>query len=114
MVNLIRKTDIFKIKPGCSSAKNSKFMDLFEKSSTFINIEELLKNYKICIRENWGQNKDRTNIFEGNENTNVKRNNKTMIDSDYNNNNIIYLIVGYTFSIASKVNCYFFYISNFF
>lgn len=63
-------------------------MDLFVKDSAFINTRIPFKNYKIPTRRNCGQNKDGTNMFGGNEHANAKRNNRTIVDSDYNSNNI--------------------------
>lgn len=101
---------------GRNSSEDSEFIYLFTKGSAFINTGILLKNYKICARGNWSQCKDKTDIFEGNENVDVKKNDRTTVDSDYNSDNIwkvTYLAIGYVFFIASKVDCHLSYISHF-
>lgn len=52
-----------------------------------MNSEVLLENYKMCARENWGQSKDKTDMFKGNENANAKKNKKITINSDHSSNN---------------------------
>lgn len=47
-----------------------------------------LKNSKIYTRENWSSSKNGTDMFEGDENANTERNNRTMVDFDYNSNNM--------------------------
>lgn len=37
MIKLIRKTDVFKIQPGCGSLDGSEFVDLFAQGSAVIN-----------------------------------------------------------------------------
>lgn len=39
-------------------------------------------------RGNWGQSKDKIDIFEGDENADAKTNDKTTVNSNYNSNNI--------------------------
>lgn len=63
-------------------------MGLFVKRSAIINVGILLKSYKKCIRRNWSQSKDKTNIFEVNKIAGVKNNNRTTINSDYGSDNI--------------------------
>lgn len=63
-------------------------MDLFAKKSTIINAEVLFKNYKKRIKRNQSQNKDKTDIFEANENANIEKNDETIINSDYISNNM--------------------------
>lgn len=64
-------------------------MNLFAKNFIFINIEVLFKNYKIHTRENWDQNKNKTDIFKDNKNANAKKNNRNIVNFDYNSNNNI-------------------------
>lgn len=87
MIKLIGKTDIFKIQPGYGSPESSEFVNLFLKLSAIMNTKVSLKNDKIHARKNWSQNEDKTDIFEGDENTDVKKKNKTMIDFDYASDN---------------------------
>ncbi len=47
-----------------------------------------LKNYKKHARGNWGQSKDETDMFEGDENADAEKNNRTMVDSDYDSNDM--------------------------
>lgn len=56
--------------------KNYQFRDLFVKILKSINIWIPVLNSKIYTRGDWGQNKDGTNIFKGDENTNSKKNDK--------------------------------------
>lgn len=63
-------------------------MDLFAKSSTLINCRISFKNYKMWTRENWDQSKDRTDMFEDDENANAKKNNRATVDSNYDSNNM--------------------------
>ncbi len=88
MVKLIQETEIFKIKPGCSSVEGSKFVNLFAKRSAIMNAGVSLRNYKKRVRKNWSQSKDKTDIFETDENTSVKRNNETIVNSDYASDNM--------------------------
>lgn len=89
IVKLIGKTDVFKIQSSHSSPESSKFVDLFTKGSAITNTGVSLKNYKMHTRRNCGQSKDGTNMFEGDKNTNAKKkNDRTTVDSDYDNNNI--------------------------
>ncbi len=88
MVKLIGKTDVFKIQPGRGSPESSEFVDLFAKGSALMNTGVPLKNYKKRAKGNWGQSKDGTDMFEGNENADVKRNNTTTVDSDYDSDDI--------------------------
>lgn len=88
MVKLREETDVFKIQAGYDSSKGSKFVHLFTKSSVFMNTGVSFKNYKMCTRGNQGQSKKETNIFENDENANTKRNNRTIVNSDYDSDNI--------------------------
>lgn len=84
-------------------------MNLFTKSFAFLNIGVLFQNYKIDVQKIYGQNINEIDIFEDNENINVKKKKKTIIDLDYDSNNMLkatYLIVGHAFFITSKVNCH--------
>lgn len=64
-------------------------VDYFAQSSIIINTRVLLKNYKKYKRRNWGQSKDKSNIFENSKNsTNIKENNRTIIDFSYDSNNL--------------------------
>ena len=88
MVKLIQKTKIFKIQPGCGSTKGSKFVDLFEKRYAIMNTGVLLKNYKKRAKKNWSQSKDETDIFEADENVGAEKNNGTIVDFDYESDNM--------------------------
>lgn len=88
MLKLIGETDIFKIQPGRISPEDNEFVDLFAKNSALINTGILLKNYKIHARRIWGKSKDGTDMFGGDENANAKNNDRTIVDSDYNSNDI--------------------------
>lgn len=48
----------------------------------------LLKNYKMCTRGNWGQSKDKTNMFEGDKNADAKKNKRTKVDFVYDSDNM--------------------------
>lgn len=55
-------------------------------------------------------------MFEGDKNVDTKKNNRIIVDSNYNSNDIwkaIYLAISYAFFIESKGDCYLFYILNF-
>lgn len=52
MVKLIGKTNVFKIQPSYGNLEGSEFVDLFAKSSVFMNTRILLKNYKKCAKRN--------------------------------------------------------------
>lgn len=96
MVKLIQKTEVFKIQPGHGSIEGSEFVDLFTKRSAIMNTRVPLKNYKKRARENWSWSKDETDMFEADENAGVERNNGTIVDPDYGNDNMwkpIYLAV---------------------
>ncbi len=53
-----------------------------------MNTEVLLKNYKKRVRENWSQSKNGTDIFAADDNAGAKRNDRTIIESDYGSDNI--------------------------
>lgn len=53
-----------------------------------MNIGVSHKNYKMHARGNWGQSKNRTDMFKSNKNAKVKNNNKITVNSDYDNNDI--------------------------
>ena len=82
MVKLIGKTDVFKIQSAHDSSEGSEFVDLFAKGSALVNSKIPLKNYKMRAKRNYDQSKNRTDIFEGDENADAKRNNRTTVDSD--------------------------------
>lgn len=63
-------------------------MDLFAKKSAIRNAKILFKIYKQHIRGNWSQSKNETNLFEADENANLEKNDETIIDSDYNSDNM--------------------------
>ena len=64
-------------------------MDLFRKDSAIINTRVLFNNYKKRARRNWDESKDGFNIFEiDTSNINVKKNNRVILDCDYNSNSI--------------------------
>lgn len=88
MVKLIKKIDIFKIQFGYGSSKDSEFVYLFAKNSAFINIKVLFKNYKMYVRRNKDQSKGGIDIFEDDKNIDTKKNNKTIINFNYDSNNI--------------------------
>lgn len=56
--------------------------------SAIMNTGVLLKNYKMYVKRNWSQSKDGTDMFEGDKNVNAKKNNRTIVDSDDDSNNI--------------------------
>ncbi len=88
MVKLIQETEIFKIQPGYNSAEGSEFVNFFAKGSAIINAGVPLKNYKKRVKRNWSQSKDKTDMFEADENAGAKRNNRTTVDSDYGSDNM--------------------------
>lgn len=63
-------------------------MNLFAKQFDIINAEILFKNSKKCIGRNQNQNKDETDMFEVDNNANIKKNNETIVDSDYSSNSM--------------------------
>lgn len=69
--------------------EGSEFVDPFAKGSAIMNTGVPLKNYKKRARGNWGQSKDGSDIFEGDENNaDAKRNDRTTVDSDYGSDNM--------------------------
>ncbi len=63
-------------------------MDIFAKKSAIINTRVPLKNYKKYDRRNWSQNKNRTDIFETDDNAGVEKNNENIVNFDYSSDNI--------------------------
>lgn len=52
IVKLFKETDIYKIKFSYDSPESNEFVDLLAKNLAFLNIEVLLKNYKIRTSKN--------------------------------------------------------------
>ncbi len=88
MIKLIQKNEIFKIQLSRGNVEGSEFVDLFVKRSLIINARVPLKNYKKYAKGNWSESQYRTDMFEVDENAGTKRNDKTIIDSDYDINNM--------------------------
>lgn len=77
------------IQPDRDSPKGNEFVDLFAKGFVIMNTEIPPNNYKKCTKKNWDKSKNGSDIFETDKgNTNVERNNSSILNFDYDSNSI--------------------------